>query len=207
MADRLRKHFFVLALCGFLAATAAAQELPDRILGYKVYKQTVRVISETDPTPAKDKKIDASVTMGRLETIGLSALGVTVRMPGKILANRQSGSVDFLTFHDFTVNGIAVDIERYEHPFEFKKEVPVDLPEPISVYLRADRLLAGAWSEISGSKAEWRVKGRVFVFGEFRKVGMDFKRVVPIDIDLTIPNPIRGRGDSGKLLNSFSFAR
>ena len=178
MPERLRKHLFVLALCGLLGATAAAQELPDRILGYKVYKQTVRVISETDPAPAKDKKIDASVTMGRLETFGLSALGVTVRMPGKVLANRPKWFGRLPHISRFHCQRYRRRYRKIRAPVDFRKEVPVDLPEPISVYLRADRLLAGAWSEISGPKAEWRVKGRVFVFGQFRKVGMDFKRVV-----------------------------
>jgi hypothetical protein len=45
--------------------------------------------------------------------------------------------------------------------------------------------------EMRDSKKEWTITGRVFVFGKFRKFGFEHKRVVPIDIHLTVANPIR----------------
>ena len=40
-------------------------------------------------------------------------------------------------------------------------------------------------------KKKWSVTGTVFVFGKFKKYGINFKRVVPIKIDLTIANPLK----------------
>jgi hypothetical protein len=83
-----------------------------------------------------------------------------------------------------------VEVAEYKDSFEFKKERLVELPAPAKIYLRADRLLRGAWKEMKESKDEWTITGRVFVFGKFRKMGFSFKRVVPVDISVKIKNPL-----------------
>ena len=40
------------------------------------------------------------------------------------------------------------------------------------------------------SQAEWTVSGRVFVFGRFRRFGIYHKRVVPVDFQIKIKNPL-----------------
>jgi hypothetical protein len=51
--------------------------------------------------------------------------------------------------------------------------------------------LRGAVRELKDSKEEWSVTGRVFVFGKFKKFGFNFKRVVPVEINIKIKNPLR----------------
>jgi hypothetical protein len=62
-------------------------------------------------------------------------------------------------------------------------------PKPVRVSLGYGQAFRGALAEWRRSKEFWQVRGRVFVFGRFKKFGLNFKRVVPIDIDLEIRNP------------------
>ncbi|HEX8097065.1 MAG TPA: hypothetical protein VF507_03475, partial [Pyrinomonadaceae bacterium] len=65
------------------------------------------------------------------------------------------------------------------------------LPEPVRVYVSAPRALLGALGEWGASKETWQVTGRAYVFGRYKKFLMKFKRVVPVEIDLQLPNPLR----------------
>jgi len=65
------------------------------------------------------------------------------------------------------------------------------LPKPIKIFLNTGQVLRGALSELKQSKEEWTVTGRVFAFGQFKKSFLKFKRVVPIEINLKIKNPLK----------------
>jgi hypothetical protein len=39
----------------------------------------------------------------------------------------------------------------------------------------------------------WPVTGRVYVFGRFKKFLFSFKRVVPVELSLTLPNPLKSK--------------
>jgi hypothetical protein len=186
-----RPCLFILPVFLFLFNINIAQDLPDRIRGYKVHKANVSVLTVNQPSQPKDIP-EARVTIGDPSVSYISLTGLTLEVPAEILASGQSGKVDFLTFQNFRVNGLTVDIEEYKESFEFKKEQLVELPAPAKIYLRADRLLRGAWKEMTESKDEWTITGRIFVFGKFRKMGMSFKRVVPVDISIVIKNPLMG---------------
>lgn len=172
--------------------TSNAQDLPDKIRGYKV--QTANISVKThDQKPDnfendKNRK-EAFVRIGepKLESVGLT--GITFNLTAELESIDQSGTIDFLTFKDFRVNGIAVDIEEYRESFKFKKEEKIQLPKPFEIFVSTPQTLFGAVREIGNSKEKWRVTGRVFVFGKFNKAGFKFKRVVPIDIDIEIDNP------------------
>ncbi len=64
------------------------------------------------------------------------------------------------------------------------------MPAPATVFLPTSNILNAAWKEITASKSDWNVTGRVFVFGKFKKFGFTFKRVIPVDVRLTIKNPL-----------------
>lgn len=168
-----------------LVSGAGAQELPDKIRGYKVHREKISVNENSGSA-------DASVKVGDPELVDLSLSGVTFELPAEFVAAKQSGKVEMVTFHDLRVNGIKVVPEEYSHPFEFRKGESLKLPEPVRILLPASGAVAAAWNEMTESKAEWTVTGRVFVFGKFRKYGFYHKRVVPIDIELTIKNPLTG---------------
>ena len=64
------------------------------------------------------------------------------------------------------------------------------MPKPARIFLGTGQIVKAAWKEIAETKKEWTITGRVFVFGKFKKLGFSFKRVIPVDINLTIKNPL-----------------
>ena len=190
--------FFVqnknLGFCAILfllfSVSAFSQKLPNKIRGYKVYQTKISV--KTDKEKTKEKKgAEAIVKIGEPELEDFSLTGITLKFPASVEGIEHSGKIDFLTFEDFKVNDLDVEIEEYKHPFEIKKDEKVFLPKPVKVFLRADRALRGALGEMKDSKKVWNVTGRIFVFGKFKKFGINFKRVVPIEINIKIENPLK----------------
>lgn len=174
----------------------SAQNLPDKIRGYKVHKAEISVKTDENKNETK-ADFEAFVKIGEPQLAEISLAGVTIEIPAEISGLQQSGQVHFLTFHDFRVNDLPVEIEEYKESFSFAKNQTVVLPKPARIFLGAAQTLRGAFNEIKESKNEWSVTGRVFVFGKFKKFGFNFKRVVPVEIDIKIKNPLR-RSDSRK---------
>lgn len=168
---------------------ALAQELPKEIRGYKVHKTNISVKTISANAPSKNGP-EALVKIGDPSVAAVSLTGITLEIPAEITAFDQSGRVDFLTFHDFKVDGLAVDVEEYRSAFSFKKNELVILPKPARLFLGTGQIVKRAWKEISETKKEWTITGRVFVFGKFKKLGFSFKRVVPVDINIRIDNPL-----------------
>ena len=137
---------------------------------------------------------DRSIRFGTPELVSFGLSGVTFAVGAEIAAIKQSGRVDFLTFKDFRINGVAVEIEEYRHPFSIKKGVVTSLPRPTTVFVRSTSLAKAAYKEFAESASDWTVTGTVFVFGKFKKYGFGFKRVIPIKIDQPISNPLRPAG-------------
>lgn len=177
---------FLSALLSFVNA----QELPDKIRGYKVYEPKIWV--ETVSTAADESNPEgreAFINIGKPEFVKASLAGVTFDIGANLTAIDQSGRVDFLTFHDFRINGIAVKIEEYSHSFELKSNMPLELPAPVRVFMSTVSIAKAAQSEVVKPQKDWAVTGTVFVFGKFKKFGFRFKRVVPVRINLTIAAP------------------
>jgi len=187
--------FLIAGTCvlflAFLSFTNAdAQDLPKEIRGYKVYKADISVKNETDKTDKKDKS-DVLINAGEPKLVDISLTGITLEISAEIDSLEQSGTVDFLAFHDFRVNGLAVEVEEYKQSFEIKKNKRVILPKPIKIFVGVGQTLRGALKEWREAKDELTVTGRVFVFGRFKKSFLKFKRVVPIEVNLKIKNPLR----------------
>lgn len=179
---------FALSIC--------AQDLPGKIRGYKVYNAEISVKTERDKNEIK-KATEAFVKIGEPEIAEISLTGITLELSAEISGLQQSGRVDFLSFHDFRVNDLPVEVEEYKESFAFEKNQTITLPKPAKIHLGTAQTLRGALKEIKESKTEWRVTGRVFVFGKFKKFGLNFKRVVPVEINIKIKNPLR-QNDSQK---------
>ncbi len=173
-----------------LSFLADAQNLPDKIRGYKVYDAKISVKTENDKIEPKGVS-EAFVKIGEPEIADVSLTGITLELSAEISGLEQSGHIDFLTFHDFRVNGLPVEIEEYKEPFTFKKNKPIQLPKPVKIFLSTTQTLRGALKELKNEKEEWQVTGRIFVFGKFKKFGFSFKRVVPVEINLKIKNPLK----------------
>ena len=186
----------LIFVCIFLFSIAGAQKLPDRIRGYKVYQTKITVKNQSsDNSDAADSKAEKDVkvfvNVGEPEIDDISLTGLTIKLPAKINSSDQSGTIDFLTFKDFRVNGLAVNVEEYENSFEIKKNQTVILPKPITIFISTGQTLRGAFKEFNESNDEWTVTGTVFVFGRFKKAFAKFKRVVPVEVNLKIKNPLR----------------
>lgn len=183
----LARFVLAAAILVFLASTSFSQELPEKIRGYRVYSEKLSVVVGSS---RGKPKTDASVKIGEPEIVQAGLEGLSFEFPAEILAARQSGKVDFLSFRDVKVNGIAVEVEEYRSPFTFRKGEAASLPMPARVFLPATGVVRAAWKEMSDSQDEWSVSGRVFIFGRFRRFGMYHKRVVPVDFDVKIRNPL-----------------
>ena len=169
-----------------LTTTSFAQDLPKSIRGYKVHRDKITV-----STARSEEPTDASVRVGEPVLIEAGLTGVTFELPAEVLSAKQSAKVDLLTFRDVKVNGVSVEVKEYSHPFLLKKGETVALPKPARIFLPATGMMQAAWSEMRDSKEDWTVTGRVFVFGKFRKFGIYHKRVVPVDFEVKIKNPLR----------------
>ncbi len=167
-----------------------AQTLPSKIRGYKVYQADVKVRGSADRS-TNDGEKEALVTLGKPSISHIAFSGITMEIGAEVAATDQSGRVDFLTFNDFRINGLAVDIEEYTHEFDFRKGSSVSFPKPARLTIGTLNMARAARRELIESKKEWLVTGTVLVFGKFKKYGFSFKRVVPVKIDLKIDNPLR----------------
>ena len=180
-----------LCLCGlFFTFNLKAQNLPDEIRGYKVQEAKISVTNKTDRTEKKDNS-EAFARLTEPELIDTSLSGLTFEISAEIDPLDYKGKVDFLTFHDFKVNGLDVEIGDYMNSFEFKKNRLITLPTPIKIFLGSGQALRSALGELRDSKEFWTVTGTVFVFGRFKKWGFNAKRVVPVAVNVQIKNPLR----------------
>lgn len=179
--------FFLVLM---LAHSAAAQGMPSKIRGYKVYDAKI-TITNTAQAVAHNSEPDAFIKILEPTITSISLFGATVEVGAEFTANKQSGSVEFISCRDLRVNGIAVDVEEYTHPFAFKEDKIAVLPAPAKISIKTANIAKAAYKELTDSKKDWVVTGTVFVFGKFKKMGFTFKRVVPVKIDLTIKNPLR----------------
>lgn len=170
-----------------LSIQVFTQQLPKSIRGYKVHQERVS-ITETSHNTA-DPADAPVVSVGEPLLTDLSLSGVSIGLPMSFRSPDQGGNVDFLSFHDFAINGISVSIEEYRHPFVFKKNELVELPEPVMIFISSGRIIQASWNELRDSRSEWLVTGRVFIFGKFKRFGFQFKRAIPVDISIRTKNP------------------
>lgn len=188
----LRRHRAAAAVFVCLLSTgiASAQELPDRIHGYKVHKEIVTVRETAGPVDASSPMVASRVDPDKITLKEISLTGVSFEMPIELSALPHSGRVDFVTFSEISVNGIPVTVDEFRTEFRFRRGEAIRLPSPITIFVPAHRVVQAAWREMRDSQPTWRVRGRVFVFGRFKRFGIHHKRVVPVDIDITIDNPV-----------------
>lgn len=198
---KIQKHLRKFVKCAFITilflllfpATSFSQNPPDEIRGYKVYNAKISVSNNSDKTDAD--KSDAVIKLGDPQATDVSLSGVDFEITGEISNLQQSGTIDFLIFENFRVNNLPVEIEEYHQPFEISKNKIINLPKPIKINLGFGQALRGAWQEQHDSKPMWQVTGRVLVFGHFKKSFFKFKRVVPIDVNMQIKNPLKELGN------------
>lgn len=167
---------------------------PKEIRGYKVELADVELKQKSGKagTDSSDvTKSDALIKLGEPRVVGLTPFGITLEVPVTVSAVKQGGRVDFLTFEDMTVNGNSVTVDEYRHSFDLPNDGPKTLSEPISIYVSTPQVVLGVFGEWTQSKEVWPITGRAYVFGRFKKFLFKFKRVVPVELNLTFRNPLK----------------
>jgi hypothetical protein len=189
-ASRIARFSLLLMIPGLIfIGSSGAQNLPDEIRGYKVHHAKVALSRNGEKQGEED--IDIAVNPGNPTLKQIYPLALAFNLPIEMTVYRQNAKIDFLSFKNFRVNGIAVNIDDYMQAFEVKKDKQFSLEPPLSIYVPTIGALSAAIGEWTNSKPEWDVSGTVYVFGRFKKIGFSFKRVVPVDVNLRIRNPLR----------------
>jgi hypothetical protein len=215
-----RKRLLTITGAVLLLVFAAAAVLPQtrtypkEIRGYKVERTVVEIkkpeskrqepgkantqnqndgAEQTDGTANSDAAVDELIRLGKPQLVRATPLGITLEVPIVVSPVKQSGKVDFLVFEDMTINGTSVEIDEYRHAFGLPNKEPLTLRDPLHFYIYLPSALLAALGDWSDSKETWPVTGRVYVFGKFKKGPFSFKRVVPVELNLTIQNPLRER--------------
>jgi hypothetical protein len=192
----------LLIVAAFLAPAsrpiqAQTRTYPDKIRGYKV-ERTVVEVKRTSSKPvnngkpsADDANVDQLISLGTPTLARVTPLGITFEVPMVVAPVTQSGKVDFLVFEDMEINGHSVNIADYEHSFSLPNSKPLTLDHPLRIQIYLPSALLAALGEWTDSQDNWPVKGRVYVFGKFKKSLFSFKRCVPVELDLTMRNPLK----------------
>jgi hypothetical protein len=188
---------------------------PKEIRGYKVERTVVEVKKpeagngqagkdqsqsgnknrdgQTNVEPTSEAGVDELIQLGQPQLARITPLGITFEVPIVVAPVKQSGHVDFLVFEDMVVNGTSVDIDEYHHSFDLPNKQPLTLREPLRFYIYLPSALLAALGDWSDTKETWPVTGRVYVFGKFKKSVFSFKRVVPVELNLSMQNPLKKR--------------
>ena len=196
----------VLIALALLSASAAMRSqsatYQKEIRGYKIERAAVEMKgSNTDKSrdPASmsgsqqtSDDVDQLITFSTPELARVTPLGITFDVPVVVAPVKQSGRVHFLLFEDMTVNGHSVEINEYTHTFDLPNTQPLTLRDPLRFYIYLPIAALAAADEWGNSKETWPVTGRVYVCGKFKKSIFSFKRCVPVELNLTMRNPLRG---------------
>ena len=208
-------NYVVALLLLFWVAVASSAQVkspptyPKEVRGYKVERTVVEIkkpetksgtdknqsgndgSNQTENSTAPDSDVDSLIQLGKPQVARVTPLGITFEVPIVVAAIKQSGHVDFLLFEDMVVNGTSVDIDEYHHSFDLPNKQPLTLREPLRFYIYLPNALLAALGDWSDSKETWPVTGRVYVCGKFKKGLFSFKRCVPVELSLTMRNPLR----------------
>ncbi len=199
---RKRKKTAAMTLTAFFGCclTTLAQQpaYPKEMRGYKVERATVELKKPEKKTKqdnstdliAADPAAEGLIQYGNPEVARVTPLGISLEIPIVVATVRQKGHVDFLVFEDMFVNDTSVEIDEYHRGFDLPNTKPLTLSEPVRFYIYLPRALLVAVDEWSDSKKTWLVQGRVYVFGRFKKGFLSFKRCIPVELKITMPNPL-----------------
>lgn len=216
---RARVLWLVTACAICVSIAAQTRDYPKEIRGYKVERAAVELKSSSSPvnpppkTPSGDQSsstdgnsttvasantpppstsnVDQLITFGAPSLGRVTPLGITFDVPVIVAPIKQSGHVDFLLFEDMTVNEHSVEIAEYHRGFDLPKKKPLTLHEPLRFHIYLPVVALAAVDEWTNSKDTWPVTGRVYVCGRYKKFFLSFKRCVPVELNLTMQNPLR----------------
>jgi hypothetical protein len=209
LAGFIASLLFLLMAGSSPAQIKSTRTYPKEIRGYKVERTVVEIKKpetknekdpngksrrgndDANPTENSDSDVDTLIQLGQPQLARVTPLGITFEVPIVVSPVKQSGHVDFLVFEDMVVNGTSVNIDEYHHAFDLPNRQPLTVGEPLRVYIYLPSALLTALGDWGDSKETWPVTGRVYVFGKFKKSLFSFKRVVPVELNLRMRNPLK----------------
>jgi len=194
-----------LLLLFITSSTALTQtrSYPKEIRGYKIERTAIEIKKpdsrnrnpnnngETEEQNLSESDVDALIQFGQPQLARVTPLGITFKVPIVVAPVTQKGRVDFLMFEDMSVNDTSVQIDEYHRAFDLPNKKPSTLRDPLSFYIYLPSAVLAAIGDWRDSKEVWPVTGRVYVFGKFNKCLFIFKRCVPVELNLTMRNPLR----------------
>ena len=204
----------ILTLIGDVAMVSPqTSTYPREIRGYKVERTVVEIkkpetkgqksgkdrqnrsdgADQSNSAANSEGDVDELIQLGKPQLERITPLGITFEVPIVVAPVKQSGHVDFLVFEEMVVNGTSVNIDEYHRVFDLPNRQPLTLREPLRFYIYLPSAMLAALGDWSDSKETWPVTGRVYVFGKFKKGLLSFKRVVPVELNLTMRNPLKER--------------
>jgi hypothetical protein len=203
----------LLLLVTCTPALAQTRSYPKEIRGYKVERTAIEIKKpeskngksrasqpnqntsnnegQTEEQKVSESDVDTLIQFGQPQLARVTPLGITFKVPIVVAPVAQKGRVEFLMFEDMSVNGTSVEIDEYHRAFDLPNKKPSTLREPLSFYIYLPRAVIAAVDEWGNSKETWPVTGRVYVFGKFKKGPFSFKRCVPVELNVTMRNPLR----------------
>ncbi len=217
MLNKTRERFVaiscvVLALVGVTTVLPQARSYPKELRGYKVERTVVEIKkpetkssksgsnsqnrndgNQSESADSSEGDVDELIQLGKPQLARVTPLGITFEVPIVVAPVKQSGHVDFLVFEEMVVNRTSVNIDEYHRAFDLPNKQPLTLREPLRFYIYLPSAMLAALGDWSDAKETWPVTGRVYVFGKFKKGLFSFKRVVPVELNLTMRNPLRER--------------
>jgi hypothetical protein len=202
----MKKIELACLLLMFISSTTAlaqTRSYPKEMRGYKIERTAIEIRKpesknrnsqddgRTDEQNGSDSDVDALIQFGQPQLARVTPLGITFKVPIVVAPVTQKGRVDFLMFEDMTVNDTSVQIDEYRRGFDLPNKKPSTLRDPLSFYIYLPSAVLAAIGDWRDSKATWPVTGRVYVFGKFKKGLFSFKRCVPVELNLTMRNPLK----------------
>jgi len=206
---------FTLTVVGSVTTVSPqVRTYPKDIRGYKVERTVVEIkkpqikspktgknksqtpndgADQSDSATNSETDVDQLIQLGKPQLARVTPLGITFDVPILVSPVKQSGNVDFLVFEDMVVNGTSVNIDEYRRAFDLPNKQPLTLREPLRFYIYLPSAMLAALGDWSDTKETWPVTGRVYVFGKFKKGPFSLKRVVPVELNLLMRNPLRER--------------
>ena len=202
----MKKTMLAALLLLFITGSTAlgqTRSYPKEIRGYKIERTAIEIKKpesrnknsnnngQTEEQNISESEVDALIQFGKPQLARVTPLGITFKVPIVVAPVAQKGRVDFLMFEDMSVNDTSVQIDEYHRGFDLPNKKPATLREPLSFYVYLPGAVLAAIGDWRDSKETWPVTGRVYVFGKFKKGLFSFKRCVPVELNLTMRNPLK----------------
>ena len=185
------RAFALLLLFGMPSdLVAQSTTYPKEIRGYKVEHTAVELKDTSNPKRDPHKSPAQLIHFGDPRVASVTPLGITLEIPVIVSPVRQKGHVDFLVFEKMKVNGTSVEIDEYHRAFDLPNKKTLTLKEPLRIYVYLPNALTLVIDDLNSSVKQWPITGVVYVFGRFNKSMFRFKRVIPVEIDMSTPNPL-----------------